>query len=334
MVFSPLGESTELQLTRRERFGRLIGRSVAMKKVFRLLETYAATDATVLIEGGTGTGKEVVAEEIHRHSPGRDKPFVVVDCSALARGIVESELFGHVRGAFTGAAADRKGAFELADGGTIFLDEIGDLSLDLQPKLLRALERKEIRRIGSNEVRRVDVRIIAATNKQLKKEVNAGNFREDLYFRLSVAKIEVPLLRDRREDIPLLVSTFLEELSGNGDPNQLPDAEQTLRWFQEYDWPGNGRELRNVVERTLLAQESPTELESGIGRAETPGAGPSGPPSGPFKTVKDRVIRDFELAYLRDLLERNGWNVSKAAREAQIERAYLQRLVKKHGLRR
>ena len=189
LIFCPLQEVTSIPLSPRESFGRLQGSSVAMRRIFHIAETYAPTDAAILIHGETGTGKELLAEGLHAHSRRRDKPFVVIDCSSLARGVVESELFGHVKGAFTGATSDRTGAFEEAAGGTVFLDEIGEMDLDLQPKLLRVLERKEVRRLGSNALRRINVRVVTATNRNLEKEVRDGRFREDLFYRLSVVRI-------------------------------------------------------------------------------------------------------------------------------------------------
>ena len=247
LVFCPLQETVTQPLSARESYGRLNGRSVAMRRVFHLAETYAPTDAAILIQGETGTGKEVLAEAIHEHSKRRSKPFVVIDCGSLAKGVVESELFGHVKGAFTGATVDRIGAFEQAHGGTVFLDEIGELDEELQPKLLRALEKKDVRRLGSNTVRRVDVRIITATNKNLDVEVNAGRFREDLYYRISMLRIELPPLRRRKEDLPLLTRCFLKDLAGDDQPDSVADFDQTMELFRQYEWPGNVRELRNVV---------------------------------------------------------------------------------------
>ncbi len=238
----------ELPLSGRDRFGALLGRSVPMRRLFAVLERVAPGDDTVLIEGETGTGKELVAEAIHEESPRASGPFVVFDCSAISASLIESELFGHVRGAFTGAVAERAGAFEAADGGTLFLDEIGELPIDLQPKLLRALERREVRRIGQNTPRNVDVRIVAATNRTLAREVERGAFREDLFYRLDVVRVELPPLRERAEDIPLLVEHFAKQLARPG-AHALERAQ--VRAFQEQAWPGNVRELRNAVARAL-----------------------------------------------------------------------------------
>ncbi|MGQ9661453.1 MAG: sigma 54-interacting transcriptional regulator [Kiritimatiellia bacterium] len=337
LIFCPLQECMEYIISPSERFGRMIGKSVLMRRVFYLAETYAPTDATVLIEGETGTGKEILAEEIHRHSNRRDKPFVVIDCGALAKNLIESELFGHTKGAFTGATSDRIGAFEYANGGTVFLDEVGDLVPDLQPKLLRVLEKKEFKRLGSNEVRNVDVRIICATNRKLENEVNAGRFREDLYFRLSLIHIELPPLRKRKEDIAPLVRNFLEELHGPNAMSQVQDFDRTIRLLCNHDWPGNVRELRNLVAVAFYSGVRPINLasflyfarikfkEGSLVREYTADR--------PFKVAKGELIEEFEKEYIRDLLEKNAGNISRAARQAGIERAYLQRLIKKYGLK-
>jgi DNA-binding NtrC family response regulator len=337
-IFCPLPERVELALSPREAFGSLLGRSVAMRHVFHLAERYAPTDATILIEGETGTGKEVLAEEIHRHSQRRDKPFIVIDCASLAKDLVASELFGHAKGAFTGAMADRVGAFEQAHGGTVFLDEIADLAPDLQPKLLRVIEKKEVRRVGSNQVRSIDVRILSATNRRLEVEVNAGRFREDLYYRMSVVHIEVPPLRQRRDDIPLLLANFMKAYGSRSEAGLGPESDKVLATLRAHDWPGNVRELRNVVQIACSGTGGPPNLDAllVLGRLRTPegaGAAAAAGADRPFKDAKGELVRDFELAYLRDLLQRTGGNVSQAAREAGIERAYLQRLIRRHGMK-
>jgi DNA-binding NtrC family response regulator len=311
-------------------FGQLAGTSVPMRKLFALLEKLAASDINVLIEGESGTGKELVANEIVQRSPRVEKPFVVVDCGAISPNLVESELFGHTRGSFTGADRDRVGAFESADGGTVFLDEIGELPLELQPKLLRALEAREIRRVGETRPRKVNVRVVSATNRDLEREVNRGRFREDLYFRLAVMTVRVPSLRERLEDLLILVRVFLQQLG-------VPEQERlftpmVLAEMARHDWPGNIRELRNYVERSVVLQKASPTL-----RRSTPGAGFVLPPpvdiSTPFKIAKDAAIDTFERAYLSALLESAGGNMSKAARTAGMDRMYLHRLVQKHGLR-
>ena len=336
IVFCPLRESTEYALSRNDSFGSVLGQSVAMRRVFHLAETYAPTDATILIEGETGTGKELLAESIHHHSPRKDKRFVVIDCASLARELVESELFGHKKGAFTGATGDRVGAFEYADGGTVFLDEISELSADLQPKLLRVLEKREVRRLGSTRTVPLNVRIISATNRKLQHEVNAGRFREDLFFRLSVVRLALPPLRQRLEDIPLLATHFLST-AHNIQPDAIADFNRTMELLRVHSWPGNVRELRNLIEIAAYDTRRPINLSAFLyaGRVMTEHetAGPRFSADQPFKDAKQGLVRNFERDYVRDLLQRTGGNVSQAAREAGIERAYLQRLIRKHDLR-
>ncbi len=340
LIFCPLQEARELPLSRNEAFGAMLGRSIAMRRVFHLAETYAPTDATIMITGETGTGKEILAEEIHNHSPRKSKPFIVIDCAALAKDLIESELFGHAKGAFTGASGDRAGAFEHASGGTVFLDEIGDLSPELQPKLLRVLEKREIRRVGTNTTQKIDVRILCATNRRLDLEVNEGRFREDLFYRLSVVPIELPPLRRRREDIPLLTRTFIEDLHGAEALGDVADFEPTMDVLKRHEWPGNVRELRNLVELAFYSGRRPVDLSAFLSlgcfsrsvrkqeQLEDQFAADR-----PFKDVKNELIAGFEKHYIRDLLARNANNVSKSAREAGIERAYLQRLIRKYEIK-
>ena len=337
LVFCPLSESNDIPLSRNENFGAMLGRSMAMRRIFYLAETYAPTDATIMISGETGTGKEILAEEIHRHSLRRDKPFIVIDCAAMARDLIESELFGHVRGAFTSANADREGAFELADGGTVFLDEIGDLSPELQPKLLRVLEKREIRRVGENRIRKIDVRILCATNRKLPTEVNEGRFREDLYYRLSVVQMELPPLRQRRDDVPLLVKKFLLDLHGPSAMETVADFDRTMNILKRHDWPGNVRELRNLIEAAFYSAQRPIDLSTFLSFGRLHANHKSEPDVSvhadkPFKNAKIEMIENFEKTYLQDLLARNHANIAQSAREAGIERSYLQRLLKKHGL--
>jgi len=339
IVFCPLQESNDIPLSPNEAFGKMMGRSVPMRRVFYLAETYSPSDATIMITGETGTGKEILAEEIHNHSPRRDKPFIVIDCAAISKELIESELFGHVKGAFTGANADRQGAFELADDGTVFLDEIGDLSPDLQPKLLRVLEKREIRRVGCNKVRKINVRIISATNRNLANEVNEGRFREDLYYRLSVVHLELPPLRRRREDIPLLVKRFLTDLHGEDAVAQLADFDRTMDVLKRHEWPGNVRELRNLIELAFYSERRPVDLSAFLSLGNLRAGKKTNEPEiaftadKPFKDAKNDLIEEFERAYLSDLLARNKQNISRSAREAGIERAYLQRLIRKYGMR-
>ena len=346
IVFCPLQEDKEIPLSRNESFGSVLGRSAAMRRIFYIAETYAPTDATVMITGETGTGKEILAEEIHRHSKRRNKPFIVIDCAAMAKDLIESELFGHVKGAFTGANADRQGAFEHADGGTVFLDEIGDLSPDLQPKLLRVLEKREIRRVGSNKVRKIDVRIICATNRKLDVEVNEGRFREDLYYRLSVVPIELPPLRRRLDDLPILIKKFLVDFHGPGADRQIADFDGTMELLRRHEWPGNVRELRNLVEMASYGAQRPVDLGALLSFGRLRGMHDDEEERGekaapmiavnadrPFKDAKNELIGEFERKYLQGILARNGGDIAKSAREAGIDRAAFQRLVHKYGLK-
>jgi len=336
IIFCPLQETISYPLSPRECFGKLNGATAVMRRVYHLAESYARTDMAILIQGETGTGKDLLAEALHDHSPRNSKPFVVIDCGALATGVIESELFGHSKGAFTGATADRTGAFEQADGGTVFLDEIGELDLALQPKLLRVLEKKEVRRLGSNTVRHVNVRIIAATNRNLEGAIREGRFRQDLYYRLSNVKIELPPLRQRPDDIPLLTHHFLKEFTGSADPGAWPDFEKSMEQFRRHDWPGNVRELRNVVEMAVSGAAGKIDLGACLTLGQLAGTAQAAEPGAmddiPFKDAKNHLVETFEKDYIVKLLERNQGNISQAAREAEIERAYLQRLIRKHGL--
>jgi DNA-binding NtrC family response regulator len=338
IVFCPLRETEEYELSMSASYGRLMGQSVAMRRVFHLAETYSATNSTIHIEGETGTGKEVLASELHLQSDRAEKPFIVIDCASLAQDLVASELFGHTKGAFTGANTDRVGAFEQANGGTVFLDEISDLGPELQPKLLRVLENREVRRVGGNQVRPIDVRVICASNKRLANEVNAGRFRDDLFFRLSVVRIDLPPLRQRKEDIPLLMEKFLAEYLGKDVADEVVDFDKTIAAFRNYDWPGNVRELRNIVEIACHSKRRPLNvgafLYAGRAKTEDDGVKESFSADRPFKLAKNELIRNFETYYVRDLLARYDGNVSRAARHAGIERAYLQRLIAKLELKR
>jgi len=325
-----LPEVVEIPLSPRDCFGALIGRSVAMRRVFAVLERVAPTDATVLVEGETGTGKELVAEGLHDESPRAGGPLVVFDCSAVSPTLIESELFGHVRGAFTGAVADRQGAFEAADGGTLFLDEIGELPLDMQPKLLRVLERREVRRVGSNQGRRVDVRIVAATNRSLAREIERGRFREDLYYRLAVVELMLPPLRERPDDIPLLIDHLVRQVGG---PNaRLP--ERVVEALRAQSYSGNVRELRNAVARALSLAGHQESAPAVAPATNDPGT-LSMPIdlSAPLREGRDRALDAYEKAYLQAALERTGGNVTRAAELAGVNRKFIQRAMKRLGLR-
>lgn len=330
----PLSEVVQREQATVERFGDLLGRSARMRELFADLERIARTHVTTLIEGETGTGKELVAESIHRASARAKQPFVVFDCSAVTPTLAESELFGHERGAFTGAVAARPGVFEQADGGTIFLDELGELPKDLQPKLLRVLEKREVRRIGSQRTLPIDVRLIAATNRNLAAEVARGNFREDLYFRLAAAHVHVPPLRDRMEDLPLLAEHFLARAQPPRSLAEIPVP--VWEMFRAHRWPGNVRELRNAVERLLVTPERALRppLHAPPGGS---GALPSSAPHGSAELAPLRIARrdasdEFERSYVSTLLARTGGNVTRAAAIAEVSRQMVQKLMRKHGL--
>jgi DNA-binding NtrC family response regulator len=291
--------------------GAMIGDSRAMRRLYPVIERCAGSAATVLLQGETGTGKELVAQTIHELGPRRDGPFVIVDCGALPRELIESELFGHVRGAFTGADRDRIGAFELAHGGTLLLDEIGELPLALQPVLLRALENRTIRRIGASEYRAVDVRVIAATRRDLRVEVNQRRFRSDLYYRLDVLRLEVPPLRERAGDIARLAHAFWHVLRPDADP----PAELIAELVQQA-WPGNVRELRNVIERSVA-----------LGYQQA-GGGLS------YSDARAQVLHDWEREWIRELCAAHGGNIARAARAARMGRTHLRELMVRHGIRR
>ncbi|HEX5059402.1 MAG TPA: sigma 54-interacting transcriptional regulator [Kofleriaceae bacterium] len=313
-------------LSPHDHFGKLRGSSIAMRSIYPLLEAAAASASTVLLQGESGTGKDLAAESIHLESARRDGPFVVVDCGAIPAQLLEAELFGHEAGAFTGATSARTGAFEAAAGGTLLLDEIGELALDLQPKLLRAIDRREIQRIGSTQRIPVDVRVIAATNRDLKAEVNARRFRSDLYFRLAVLVVAMPPLRARTTDIPMLVAAILDTL-GDRDSAMARSLAggELLPELMRHGWPGNVRELRNYVESCIARQE--------LTLTPVPSAEPTIDISEPLRTVRERWLRHVERRYLEELLAAHGGNVSAAARAAGVDRVHMHRLLAKAGLR-
>jgi two-component system, NtrC family, response regulator GlrR len=330
--FSLQAESNQLPVSDRTRFGSLVGSSLAMRTVFSLLERAAATNATVLLEGETGTGKGAAAESIHKESARRDGPFVVVDCGAIPENLLESELFGHEKGSFTGATDRHIGAFEEAHGGTVFLDEIGELAPDLQPKLLRVLESREVRRVGSTAPKPVDVRMIAATNRDLRAEVNAGRFRPDLYYRLAVLKIVLPPLRHRPEDIPPVVEQMLPGLGMPVAETEWLRSPGFISTIQRSAWPGNVRELRNYLERcSVFGRELPTH-EEGVSEAAEGDSEPIDLKT-PFLQARDKVVAGFERRYLDTLLRAYKWKVGEAAAAAGIDRVFLWRLLRRHGLR-
>lgn len=344
-------------------FKNIIGSSEPMQKVFSIMEKVTPSKSNILITGESGTGKGLVAQAIHEAGPRKSKPFIAINCGAIPENLLESELFGHRKGAFTGAVEDKKGLFEAADGGTIFLDELGELPLDLQPKLLRALEQREIRRVGAGKPLKVDVRILAATNRNLEEEVRAGRFRQDLFYRLSVVRLVLPPLRDRMEDIPLLVKHFLKVHPYNRAPDGTPRVKHLTRdamdTLQAYRWPGNVRELVNTVERavsfadgeTIEARDLPEHIRDTVRppRAAsapsplvdlreqreiraTPPAAPPAPIDSTFKEAKEKWVSSFERDYIVHLLKKNHGNISHAAREADIDRKYFRKLMKKYDI--
>lgn len=334
--FAPERRQVDIPLWPNDRFGPLIGRSDVMRRLFGLAHRVAPTEATVLLQGETGTGKGLLAQAIHDASSRAKKGFVVVDCSAVQRQLAESELFGHEKGAFSGAYTRRQGAFELASGGTVFVDELGELELDLQPKLLRVLDAREVRPIGATKAHPVDLRVVAASRRDLFREVERGVFREDLFFRLSVVTMTIPPLRERREDIPLLVEHFIEEAARTRGlrPPRL-DAESMERVVR-HDWPGNVRELRNAIERAVLL--SAVRPGARLAIDGLPEAAPSAPRGPVFSTsltygeTKERWMSEREAAYIKDLIERHDGNVSAAARSARMDRKYLHKLMRRHNM--
>jgi transcriptional regulator with PAS, ATPase and Fis domain len=319
--------AVEPEPTEASAFGALLGRDLKMRRLFNLLADVANTDATVLIEGETGTGKELVAEELHNHSNRSNGPFVVFDCGAVPRELIESSLFGHLKGSFTGAVADRKGAFAEAHGGTIFLDEIGELPLELQPSLLRVLDKKAVRRVGANIYDKVDVRIVAATNRDLKREMQDSRFRKDLYFRLGTT-IYVPPLREHLEDVPALVEHFLGGLEV-AYHRRVKVSEPAMQRLQTYTWPGNVRQLRMVLENAMARTESNVLSARSLNLLaldETPSVAPDQLPTLNLQELEARAIRQA-------LAQTNG-NNAQAARELGIHRDTLYRKMREYGIDR
>ncbi len=353
LKFEPTRDIVTIELSERDRFDQVIGSSVSMREIFANLERVAPSDLTVLVQGETGTGKELIAQAIHNHSHRAKKPFVVLDCSAIPKDLIESTIFGHEKGSFTGAISQHKGVFEQADGGTIFLDEIGELDINLQPKLLRVLENRELKRVGGDRVIKVDCRVVAATNRDLRQMVTEGGFREDLYFRLSVMQIQLPPLRRRREDVALLVSHFIDRANAKRRERgqfELEVSPEALKALLERQWPGNVRELKNVCERATSLAEGPmlTRRDFMLGNEPSllpAAAAATGAPVArdgdlvfsvdieeSFKDAKQALLDIFEAVYLEKLVDQHGGNISQSAKAAGLTRYHLRELLKKHNV--
>jgi two-component system, NtrC family, nitrogen regulation response regulator NtrX len=327
-------ENQRLRETVESRF-EIVGRSYAIRALVDQIERVAATPARVLITGENGTGKELVARAVHKQSPRKARPFVEVNCAAIPSELIESELFGHMKGSFTGAVQDRAGKFEQADSGTLFLDEVGDMALSAQAKVLRVLQDGVVTRIGGSKPIKVDVRVVAATNKRLEEEISEGRFREDLFYRLNVVPLHVPPLRERREDISLLVRHFLQLLASQDGLPAKPIDDAALQRIVELDWPGNVRELRNTIERLLILSSGPritlADVERLVGRRATDGAGIGAfTEIGTFEEFKHAAERAFLLAKLRQF----DWNVSETARALDMPRSNVYKKIERYGLQR
>ncbi len=308
----------------------LIGSSEGFGQLMEQIRIAGPSNGRVLISGENGTGKELVARKIHSESTRRNKPFVEVNCAAIPETLIESELFGHEKGAFTGATTMKKGKFELADGGTIFLDEIGDMSLATQAKVLRVLQEQEFQRVGGIKTIKVDVRVIAASNKNLKEELKKGNFREDLFYRLNVIPISVPPLRERKEDIPLLINHFIMEFSRENGARPKKIEADAVELFQQYPWPGNVRELKNAVERLMIMVQPPMIATADVLKILRSDSDPS--ETGDFRFQRYNSFKDavnaFEREYIANKLRENNWNISKTAEDLQLDRSHLYRKIK------
>ncbi|NUQ74634.1 MAG: sigma 54-interacting transcriptional regulator [Polyangiaceae bacterium] len=337
--FNWCSENNPLPLSKRSEFGSLVGTSAAMRTVFALLERAAETESTVLLEGETGTGKGQMAQAIHKASARKNAPLLTIDCSSIPATLLESELFGHEKGAFSGALERRLGMFESANGGTVFLDEIGEMPPELQPKLLRVLEDRVIRRVGLNREQPVDVRVIAATNRDLRTEVNLGRFRSDLYFRVAVVKIAIPPLRQHPEDIELLVGHILKSLGADDAAAEPFRSQDFIAQLRRSAWPGNVRELRNYLERCLVFHDAPPVAENLSPSSSRPSSNPGSlisPVSSnlPFADARKLAMDQWEKRYLEELMAAHGGKVLQAAAAAGISRVYLYKLLVRHGLKK
>jgi two-component system, NtrC family, nitrogen regulation response regulator NtrX len=329
-------ENRTLRTTVQRKF-ELVGQSLAMQQLRQLIETAGPTNSRVLIGGENGTGKELVARAIHLRSARAIRPFVAMNCAAIPETLIESELFGHEKGSFTGATSMKRGQFEQADGGTLFLDEIADMSLNTQAKVLRALQEQQFTRVGGTKLLKVDVRVLAASNKDLLKEIEKGTFRDDLFYRLNVVPIIVPPLRERREDIPLLIRHFMKVHAEEQGLRMKEISAEAMAVFQQYDWPGNIRELRNLIERLMIMTPGPVieAAQAGLSLQARPGvsASPSSAPAvSPLFTQSYDSLRDarnaFEKEYIARKLREHHWNISRTAEDLKIERSHLHRKIK------
>lgn len=334
-------EALEHELRGKYRLGNIIGRDEKMQAVFEVIKKVAPTDSSVFITGESGTGKELAARAIHHNSLRKDRVFVSLDCTSLAENLLESELFGHVKGAFTGASSDKQGLFSSADGGTLFLDEIGNVSLSIQAKLLRAVQEREVKPVGSVKTVKTDVRIITATNKNIEDMIKAGAFREDLYYRINIVPLHLPPLRERKEDIPVLASFFLEKYCRErGKALKVPDAEAVLA-LQSYPWPGNVRELENVIERVVVMTDGNVikllHLPINTRNSEIHKASYIAKNANELKKVKkiarNEAVVNIEKIFVVEALKRNNWNISKAAKEVKMQRQNFQLLIKKYQIK-
>ncbi len=327
-------EELEKELEVNERYGNIIGSSLPMMEVYKMVESVAHTTSTVLIQGDSGTGKELVARAIHTRGPRADKPFIPVNCSAIPEPLVEAELFGHVRGAFTGAVENRTGLFEAANGGTIMLDEIGDLPLQVQVKLLRTLQEGEIKRVGSNDSIKIDARVVAATNIDLQNAMEHGRFRQDLFYRLSVITIFMPPLKNRPEDIPLIAYHFLKKYSARAGRTISRISIEAMRALRNHSWPGNVRELENAIERAVVMARNDAILPGDLPHSVVDTRNPSLPHDLlldlPFNEAKKKSVNIFESGYVEGMLKRAGGNVSEAARQAGMDRSNFRRILRKY----
>jgi DNA-binding NtrC family response regulator len=325
------------EVEERYRFSSIIGRNPRMQEIFQTVSTVAETDATVLVHGESGTGKELIARAIHYNSLRRDKPFVVVSCSALPETLLESELFGHEKGAFTGAIRERIGRFEMAEGGTIFLDEIGEMSMPVQLKLLRVLQEREIERVGGNQTIKVDVRVIAATHRDLQLAMQERHFRMDLFYRLNVVPIKLPPLRDRLDDVPLLAAHFLKKYSDKNQKSGMTLSPDALNALCTYAYPGNVRELENIIERAVIMEKGDTIQRADLGFSAPVRRGGPVPLSGelqPFRKMKTDVVEQFERDYLTQVLRMYKGNMTRSAEHAGMNIKNFHEKMAKYGIKR